>query len=203
MPGSTTDSFLPQGRVTMRARPPAIVLRAFVLIACLAAVATIAVRSQGLRAEVEVVGSRDFVGQVEKALALLESRSPDAYLIVTNNVKRIQQGDRSGMWAYQTPPTYEMSDRTALVSVTWCAATIAHDSFHSKLYHDCRRDAPGPVPDVVWTGTVAERLCMKHQLAVMKLIGAPQSEIDHATRLADGSYVKDHETWRDYQDRKY
>jgi hypothetical protein len=107
--------------------------------------------------------------------------------------------EQSGMWAYKTPPTYEMSDTTALYSLTWCAATIAHDSFHSKLYHDYLKMHSGHVPDAVWTGTAAERKCVKHQLAVMKRIGATQWEIDYVKKEADGHYVRDHETWKDYK----
>jgi hypothetical protein len=168
------------------------------LIACLVGCATI---TSGL--DVEVVGSANFVCRVEEALSLLKSKAPDAYVIVTTNVRRIKQGEHSGMWAYETPPTYEMSDKTAFASLTWCAATIAHDSFHSKLYHDYQKGHPGAVPDSVWTGIEAERRCMKHQIAVMRLIGATKSEIDYAISQADGHYVKDHETWDDYQGRNY
>jgi hypothetical protein len=154
-------------------------------------------------AAIEIVGSAKFASQINDALALLKSKAPDAYMIVTNYVKRIKQGERSGMWAYKTPPTYEMEDRTAFYSLTWCAATIAHDSFHSKLYHDHQKTHDGPVPDAVWTGTAAEQQCMKHQLAVMKCIGATRREIDYATTQADGHYVKEHETWKDYEGRKW
>jgi hypothetical protein len=149
--------------------------------------------------ELEVVGSERFSNQVQQAMALLRSKDQEAYRILTSNVGRIQEGERSGMWAYRKPPTYEMSDNTAYYSLTWCAATIAHDSFHSKLYHDYLKGQSGPVPDSVWTGTLAEQACMKYQLAVMERIGAPKAEIDYAVEQADGHYVKDHESWDDYK----
>jgi hypothetical protein len=107
------------------------------------------------------------------------------------------------MWAYKTPPTYEMSDSTAFYSLSWCAATIAHDSYHSKLYHEYQKTHGGDVPAAVWTGTAAEQQCMKHQLDVMQRIGATQWEIDYAKKQADGHYAKDHETWEDYNKRKW
>jgi hypothetical protein len=158
---------------------------------------------RGEAANPEIVGSSRFTNQVHLALLLLRSRDTNAYAIVTNYVGRIQQGERSGMWAYKTPPTYEMSDSTAFYSITWCAATIAHDSFHSKLYHDHRKVHRGHVPDRVWTGTVSEKKCMNHQLAVMENIEAPKWEIDHAKKHQDGHYAKDHETWQDYKKRKW
>jgi hypothetical protein len=59
------------------------------------------------------------------------------------------------------------------------------------------------VPDAAWTGTAAEQECMKHQLEVMKRIGATQWEINYAKKQADGHYVKDHESWDDYNKRKW
>ncbi len=102
------------------------------------------------------------------------------------------------MWAYKTPPTYEIADSTAFYSLTWCAATIAHDSFHSKLYHDHGKTHGGHVPDSVWTGTAAEKKCMKHQLLVMEHIGASKWEIDYAKTQQDGHYAKDNETWEEH-----
>jgi hypothetical protein len=154
-------------------------------------------------AEPEIVGSARFCGQVRQALHLLKVRDPEAYAVVIGDIGRIQEGKRSGMWAYQTPPTFEVNDATAFYSVTWCAATMAHDSFHSKLYHDYRKAHGGPVPDAVWTGNAAERQCMSYQLAVMQRIDASQKEIDYAKKQSDGHYVQDHETWQDYQKRKW
>ncbi len=128
-------------------------------------------------ADPEIVGSSQFSNQVHQALLLLRSRDTNAYAIVTNYVGRIQQGERSGMWAYNTPPTYVMADPTTFVSVTWCAATIAHDSFHSKLYHDYLKTHRGDVPANVWTGIEAEKQCMKHQLLVMERIGASNGRL--------------------------
>ncbi len=157
-------------------------------------------------AEPEIVGTARFTQQIKQALALLKTRDKAAYAIVEANVGRIQQGERSGMWAYKTPPTYEVSDKTAFASLTWCAATIAHDSYHSKLYHDylkAHKKQGATVPNAVWTGTGAEKKCMAHQIAVMKAIGAPQSEISYAQTQAGGQYVKDGANWADYKKRSW
>lgn len=151
----------------------------------------------------EIVGSPPFSNQVYQALLLLRRRDLAAYKIVANYVGRIQQGERSGMWAYQTPPTYEMSTNTAFYSLTWCAATIAHDSLHSKQYRDCQTATHKPALDSAWTGRAAERQCMKHQLRVMERIGAPKRELDYARQQADGHYAKDNESWQDYTNRNW
>jgi hypothetical protein len=149
-------------------------------------------------AEVEIQGSEQFLAQVRQALHLLKERDASAYAIVSSYVGLIQEGERSGMWAYKTPPTYVMSRDTAMSSLTWAAATIAHDSCHSQLYHEYRKAHAGPVPNSVWTGTVAEQQCMRHQILVMEHIGASEREIEYARTQADGAYVKDKESWGEY-----
>jgi hypothetical protein len=161
------------------------------------------VPERALATEPEIVGSPRFSNQVHQAMLLLKSNDVGAYSIVTNYVGRIAEGQKSGMWAYKIPPTYEMSDKTAFYSLTWCAATIAHDSFHSKLYHDYQKDHREAVPAEAWGGGKAEHECMKHQLAVMDRIKAPKAEIDYAKKQADGHYVKKDETWQDYKKRDW
>jgi len=151
----------------------------------------------------EIVGSLRFSNQVYQAVLLLKARDPDAYAVVTNYVGLIREGPRSGMRADNKPPVYEMTAATAFYSLTWCAATIAHDSFHAKLYREYREAHHGRVPGEVWTGNKAEQQCMTHQLAVMERIGSTRAEIDYAKTQADGHYVKDHETWSDYRSRKW
>ena len=176
--------------------------RCLIILALLSGLALPSCRA-GTPDEIEIVGSARFRNQVHDALFLLKTRDADAYAIVTTYVNRIEEGKRSGMWAYKVPPTYEMSDTTAYYSLTWCASTIAHDSFHSKLYHDYQKSHVGPVPAEAWTGTAAEKQCMKHQLSVMEHVGATRPEIDWAKRQADGHYVKDKEDWQDYQKRNW
>jgi hypothetical protein len=173
------------------------------LLPCLLALAFSQACNRARDSEPEIMGSVRFSEQVHQAMLLLKTRDVDAYAIVTNSIGRIQEGEHSGMWAYKTPPTYEMSDSTAFYSLTWCAATIAHDSFHSKLYHDYQKVHGWQVPDAIWTGIAAEQQCMKHQLEVMKHIGATQWEINYAKTQADGHYVKDNETWQDYEKGKW
>ena len=136
-------------------------------------------------------------------MALLQERDPAAYEVVTNNVGRIEEGQPSGMWAEAKPPVYVMSDLTASYSVTWCAATIAHDSFHSKLFHDYQKTHRGLVPDSVWKGTAAEQQCMKHQIDVMRKLGASEHELSHAIAESDGHYVTNAGSWQEYKNRNW
>lgn len=149
--------------------------------------------------DLEIVGDGRFQDRVRAALSLLKARDSQAYSVVSGYVGRIQQSDHSGMRAYAEPPTFFMSDASAMYSVTWAAASIAHDAYHSKLYFDYRGAHPGSaVPDSAWKGLSMETKCMKFQLAAMRNIGATQREIDHAISDLDGRYSLQERSLRKY-----
>ena len=137
-----------------------------------------------------IQGTPQFDEQVEKALALLKAQSPTAYATVTNYVGIVQEDKHSGMEASHKPPIFQLDGRSAYYSVTWCAWVIAHDSFHSKLYHDHKKEHPRAiwVGKRVWKGEEAERLCLEHQLGVLRDIAAPASEIDWCRQCQTNRY---------------
>ncbi len=148
----------------------------------LVSLATVAGCTQPPKAHFDTIaieGTPRFESQVEHALALLRSNSPAAYALATDHVAVIEQSAHSGMLAWLPSPKFQLNDRSAFYSVTWCAGVIAHDSFHSKLYHDYLKEhsLEGSVPDHVWKGEQAERLCLDHQKVVMLDIGAPPLEV--------------------------
>lgn len=141
-----------------------------------------------------IVGSPKFVDQVERALTLLKFQSPESYHEVTNYVGIIQEDEHSGMEAEHQPPIFQLNDRSAFYSVTWCAGVIVHDATHSKLYHDYHALHRGTVPAETWTGHAAERICLDQQLRTLTEIGAPQRELEYFKTLtpdyADVPYRK-------------
>jgi hypothetical protein len=153
--------------------------------------------AEGLRyGAILITGSPEFIEQTRQALALLEALAPDAYLKVQTYVGIIAQGEHSGMWAWEEPPRYEVGDPTAFYSLTWYAATIAHDATHSELYHNGQE----------WQGVEVERFCNGYQRTVLEQIGGPQSEIDYLASLdgthcdVDGDGDCD---WSDYENRDW
>lgn len=153
-----------------------------------------------------VTGSEKFRVHVAKALKLIEKKAPKAYAMIKGNVAVINQAKRSGMWAYNNPPTFDVADKTSFYSVTWCAASIGHDALHSKMYHDYLKAKGGPVPATVWTGQKAEIKCIAFQLDLLKKIGAPKHEVDYCATL-DGTHSdvdKDGDyDWDDYFKRDW
>jgi hypothetical protein len=140
----------------------------------------------------EIVGSGRFYDRVIEALALLETKDATAYSMVLGYIGRVEPGGRSGMQPLAKPPTMYLS-ADALISATWVAGVFAHESFHSKLYFDYQGAHPGSVPRRVYGGTQAEIKCTRHAIAVMRRLGAPQSEIDQLLIYADGHHVNDWE----------
>ena len=146
---------------------------------------------------IKVIGSQEFLLQTHAALALLEEKDPPAFNKIQTYVGIIEQGEHSGMWAWETPPRYEVGD----------ASTIAHDATHSELYHRYLESHPGEVvPENAYGGVDNERFCNGYQLEVLKRIGAPQSEIEYMA-TQDGTHCDvdgDGDCdWDDYLNRNW
>jgi hypothetical protein len=152
---------------------------------------------------IKIAGNPEFVTQTRDALAILEQKDPEAFKKIQTYIGIIEQGEHSGMWAWEVPPRYEVGDTTAFFSVTWYASTIAHDATHSELYAQYQIAHPGePVPAEVFSGVEIERFCIGYQLEVSKRIGAPQSEIDYLSTL-DGTHCDvDRDGDCDWEDSK-
>ncbi len=137
---------------------------------------------------IKITGSDQFITQTREALNLLKQKDIGAYTKTQTYIGIIEQGKHSGMWAWESPPRYEVGDATAFYSVTWYASTIAHDATHSELYAKYQLSHPGEaVPEAAFGGIEIEMLCNTYQLKVLKRINAPQSEIDYMSTL-DGSH---------------
>lgn len=156
---------------------------------------------------ITIVGSGAFVDHVMKALTLLRSKSPSGYPVVKKYIGRIKEGTTSGMYAYYTPPTFQMSAKEALLNesnkdyaLQWCASVIVHDAYHSKKYHDYQEahgHSPGsyPYPPIyVWTGEAVERECLAFQKKVCGEIGAYQTIREYLEKC-DGRYCKAPRSW--------
>jgi hypothetical protein len=143
---------------------------------------------------IRVSGDEKFNEQVQGALNLLHDKSPSAFSLTERYVKRIEQSARSGMRADADPPTFDLAPKTAFYSVSWCAGSIAHDTFHSKLYHEYVQTHGKPVPFDAWCGQAREMECIKFQIGVLKEIGAPEYEITYTSQL-DGSHYKAKVEW--------
>jgi hypothetical protein len=156
---------------------------------------------------ITIVGSEAFVNHVTRALSLLRSKSSSGYPVVKKYIGRIKEGTISGMYAYYTPPTFQMSAKEALLNesnkdyaLQWCASVIAHDAYHSKKYHDYQQaheHSPGTrlyPPIYVWAGEAVERECLAFQRKVYDEIGTYQT-IRNYLKRCDGRYCQAARNW--------
>ena len=159
-----------------------------------------------IQSDIKIIGTDKFKKQVKEALDLLKEKSPRAYAMANRYIGIIEQSQRSGMTAYEEPPSFQLADRSAFYSITWCAGVIAHDSYHSKLYHDYKDFHKRRVPNEIWIGANAEKKCMKHQLQILKEIGAPAHEIEHTKKTNPNFYDVNQDgqyDWDDYEARDW
>lgn len=155
---------------------------------------------------ISVEGDTKYKTQVDKCLKLLSSKAWTEYKFVEKYIGIISQNSRSGMRAWEDPPRYNMSDRTAFHSVTWCAGTIAHDAYHSFLFQKHKPSNGGKPPYDKWGGFDAEKLAIDYQIKVMKKIGASDYDINYLEGLdgKHGDVNKDGKLdYKDYEQRSW
>jgi len=125
---------------------------------------------------------------------------------IQRHVSVIKQGRRSGMWAQARHPTFVVGKRTWSHSALWYAGAIAHDAYHSKLYHDAKRGTAHPPADC-WTGPEAERKCLAFQIAALKALGADDATVAYLEKLRKNPTYQGHHkgwrSWRDYLRRRW
>lgn len=140
----------------------------------------------------EIRGAPAFKTRTLEALALLE-RS-EAFTRAAPYIEIIKEADHSGMRAYDARPVYEVGFRTWNYSAPWYAGTIAHDGYHSLLYHVAKGTGAAEPPASAWTGAEAERKCLKFQARVLREIKADPALI---------KYVRDQTPHPTYQNTEY
>ncbi len=129
---------------------------------------------------IEIIGDVEFIVQVSGALEVIEAKAPQEFSLIKQYIGRIRQGERDEMDAHNIPLTLTLNDTTVFYSSTWCAGSIAHDAYHSKLHNDYKESHGEPVPDNAWTMLAAEKKSLKYQIEVMRKINAPPEEIKEA-----------------------
>lgn len=139
---------------------------------------------------IKIKGDKNCVEKTQEALGLLQSKVADHYNTVDKYVAIIEcttQG--SGMYAWETPPRYQVGKATIEAGTIWYAGTIIHDSCHSKQYHDyLSANNSATVPDKVWTGKEAEKQCLDIQYDALSRIGADQSTLDYVKNIINSQY---------------
>ena len=148
---------------------------------------------------IEISGSAEFLLRTKEALDLLK---PTPFFgEIQRYIAVINEGRRSGMRADAEQPTFVVGRPTWKHSALWYAGAIAHDSYHSKLYHEARASMGKTPPADCWTGSEAESKCLAFQLEAVETLGAAQDMVAYVRELEKNpTYQGHHRGWRGWRD---
>lgn len=129
----------------------------------------------------EIRGSAAFTVKTKEALTLLEGST--TFTTISPYIAVIEESTRSGMMAWTEKPVYHVGSATWNRGAAWYAGTIAHDGYHSLLYHKAKKAGKGKVPPEAWTGKKAEQDCLRVQAEVLIEIKADGYFVDYVKGL--------------------
>ena len=139
---------------------------------------------------INIKGDENCIVKTQEALNLLQNKAQIYYNTVIKYVGIIECASQgSGMYAWESPPRYQVGKATYEGGAIWYAGTIAHDSCHSKQYHDyLLNNDSASVPSETWTGKEAERQCLDVQYDALAKIGADQNTLDYVKNTINSGY---------------
>ncbi|MGD9628183.1 MAG: hypothetical protein AB7V18_02960 [Pyrinomonadaceae bacterium] len=140
------------------------------------------------------IPAESFRTKASECLDMLQSKAGQYYSWMMKYDLKIRPAARSG--ANFSDDAIDIALNTFNASKTWLASVFIHETVHFWQYRAGHYQA----------GTVAESEANIYQLAVLRLLKAPQAEITHmlnqngghADLNGDGVY-----DWRDYEQRNY
>lgn len=134
---------------------------------------------------IKVIGDDKFIEKTKKALLLLNASK------TFNQIKQfigiIKQSARSGMVYWNNPPMYQVGKLTYESDPLWYASTIAHDTYHSALFHQSENPK----------GKDAEIKCLTIQRKVLEEMNAKDYLIKHIDSIITNPTYQD----IDYENR--
>ena len=148
------------------------------------------------RFPITIIGSEDFIKRTENALALIQEKSPRSYAIVTNYLSVIQSAQRSGIDPCADIPTFAVGPLIAGRSAMGYASAIVHDSCHSKLYREYRKEHKNkPVSADVYSGRKGEDKCIDAELDFLRDAKASEAMIRSHAVAKHRDYFTIERTW--------
>jgi hypothetical protein len=113
------------------------------------------------------IATNTFKPKIEECLKMLKEKANQYYIWLEKMDVKIRPFSKSG--AAVTENTVDIASGTFNASKTWLASVIVHETIHIWQYRS-KKD---------YYGQAAEQECNKYQLCVLRLLGAPQSEITY------------------------
>lgn len=147
----------------------------------------------------QVMGSDDFIQNINKAVDELKSIDPFYFTIIKNNLGIIQEYTVSAIHVEESPPRLELSNVSCSSSnIKWCASVLYHEAWHVWLFKN----------QIPFVGEKAENFCNLKQLMVLNALKADPETINHLQNIIsqgdhsdldnDGDYDQDDYNLRDW-----
>ncbi len=135
--------------------------------------------------------------QTVHALDLLDTKAHEDFLLVTKYIGIIECRDVwSAMYPGEDTPRFRVGKVTRNAGTMWYAGAIAHDSCHSRQYHDYENIHPGaPVPVEIYTGEAAENDCIRYQFGVLEKMGASKKMLDYVANSSSLRHWESKNVW--------
>lgn len=130
--------------------------------------------------EIVIIGSKQFIENVKKALELLKRKDYIGYKTVIQNIKKIvefRESPHTYFDRFQEVPTCFLNEYTSQVYMENLAAALLHEACHNKLYREALDFNENP--DRYSSGYSAEMYCLTREIECMKKIDAPDVLIQH------------------------
>lgn len=145
-----------------------------------------------------ITGSPEFISKTKAALKILE-QTPEFY-IVQSSLGAIKSTKHSGVNVCPDIPVYMVGEATSQSPLLWYASTIAHDAYHSFLYHHEKERLGGKEPAFEsWMGKEAEKSCLVFQLGVLQKFTHEECMIGYLQELIRNPTYQNYE----YKDRSW
>jgi len=117
--------------------------------------------------------------------------------LVTKYIGIIEFRDNwSAMYPFENPPRFRVGKVTRDAGTIWYAGAIAHDSCHSRQYHDYESIHHGtPVPIEIYTGESSEYECIRYQYGVLEKMGASKKMLDYVANSSSLRHWESKNVW--------
>jgi hypothetical protein len=120
-----------------------------------------------IEGDAKYIAENVFKPKIEKCLKLLCIKAGTYHAWIATDVVKIRAFSKSG--ADVTKSSVDIAKTTFEASETWLASVLVHETKHIRQYKAKKN----------YYGKEAEKECNGIQLEVLRLIGAPQSEITY------------------------
>lgn len=130
--------------------------------------------------EIIIIGNKQFIENVKKALELLKTKDYMSYKTVIQNIRKViefKESPHTYFDRFQDLPTCFLNEYDSCVYIENLAAALLHEACHNKLYREALDFNKNP--DEYSSGYSAEMYCLTREIECLKKLDAPEAIKQH------------------------